>query len=633
MNREEFDRLVRGVEQGVGRDPAALRRRTLLLALVGYLGLLLWPVLVLLLAIGFFAAAIWGDPGGRAATLAFGVLTLGIGLPLSLRAALVRILPPVGRRVTRAEAPALFAALDGLRTELRSAPFHRVLLTAEFNAGVVQVPRLGALGWSRNHLLLGWPLLEALSPEEMQAVLAHEFTHLSRAHGRTTHWLYRLRRSWEEVFRQLNLPRVGRAGLFRRLTRKFAGWFWPRFNAHAFVLSRANEYEADAQAARLAGPLSMAAALVRLQILGRLVESSLWPEIWRLAQALPAAPDDVMLRLRAGLRAGAGAADRLRFAEQAFSATSTNSDTHPCLRERLAALEDPAVSAAALSSAAIPSAAEALFGPAVDELRLEVGRFWQKRNEAAWRERYARAAALSHRLTALEGSGPVVAVGVEALWDKARALIDLRDDVAVEPILRQILELRADHPDANFQLGRRLLGAGRAEGETHLERAMAANEELVPAACAQLQAYHRQAGHDDRLRELAARLDRHERELAASRLERVEVTGKNNFLVHGLAPPELENLRLALAAEPELARADLAQKELKHFTQQRLYVLCVHRAPAWHRLPDRERSLALAHRLALVVKLPGRVLVVPPTGGFRAVGAKLKRLPGSAVWP
>ncbi len=633
MNREEFDRLVRQVEAGVGRNHAALRRRAAGLAFLGYAGLLTWLLLVLLIAAGFFSGLVWADAEGKIFCGLAGLLVLGLGGWASLRILLVRLTPPKGRAITRAEAPALFAELDDLRARLRAAPFHEVLLSAEFNAGVVQMPRLGVLGWPRNCLILGLPLLDALSPAEMRAVLAHEFAHLSRAHGRLSHWLYRLRRSWEETFRQFARPQVRGTLSLRPLTAKFVDWFWPRFNAHAFVLSRANEYEADAHAARLAGAPHLAAALVRLQTLTRLLDQRLWPGLWQLTHTLPAPPDDLLARLRDGLRAGATPEDRARWTEEAFRTASTNSDTHPCLSERLSALQVPPVPPADTAAAASPSAAETLLGPALDGLRRDVQEFWRKEAGPQWREQHARAAAFSDRLASLDRAVPAAAVNLESLWDKAHALLSLRDHAAAAPLLREILARRADHAPANFQLGRLLLDAGDAEGVAHLERAMAANEELVPEACGLLHHHHRQLGHTDRLHALAVRLDRHEKELAASRAERTAVTAADTFLPHGLAAPELEALRRTFAAEPELARAELAQKELKHFTHQRLFVLCVRRQPAWHRLQDAEQDRALTRRLTQGVRLPGRVLVFPPTGGFRALARKLRHVAGSAVWP
>ena len=55
----------------------------------------------------------------------------------------------------RSDAPELFALLDRLRARLDTPPLHQVLVTADFNAGITQLPRLGVFGWHRNSLILG----------------------------------------------------------------------------------------------------------------------------------------------------------------------------------------------------------------------------------------------------------------------------------------------------------------------------------------------------------------------------------------------------------------------------------------------------------------------------------------------
>lgn len=78
--------------------------------------------------------------------------------------------------------------------------------------------------------------------------------------------------------------------------------------------------------------------------------------------------------------------------------------------------------------------------------------------------------------------------------------------------------------------------------------------------------------------------------------------------------------------------ADLGRKDLRHFPKQKLFLLCVSRSPAWHRLPDRDREQALVSRLLLVVRVPGRVLIFAPSGEFRALARNLRRLPTAPVF-
>ncbi len=637
MTREEFDTLVRRVEEGVGRRPRSLRLHLAWLALVGYSGLLASLAVVIALALPLFVVAAFADLFGAILLGLFGsAVLLGGGWAVG-RVLWVRLTPPKGRAVTRSEAPTLHALLDDLRAKLRSARFHCALLVPACNAAVVQVPCLGVLGWSRNYLLLGLPLLEGLSTDELRAVLAHECAHLSKQHARFSHWIYRLRRSWEQVFAQLSRPRVQGEVSMRPLIVKFVAWFWPRFNAHAFVLSRANEYEADAIAARLAGEANLASALLRAALHERQLAEKFWPDLWQLANSDALPPHGVFKRLRDCLRAGPAPEDGLRWVEQAFRFTTSNADTHPCLTDRLRALGRLPEGVAqgrfpAPPPAPQPSACDELLGESLQKIRGDIELDWREEVGAQWRERHTRAAALHHRLASIDQSVSDSATDVDGLWDKAHVLLDLKGVEAAEPLLRQILSLQPTHVAANFHLGRRLLEAGNESGEAHLERAVAEAEELVPQVCELLRVHFQRAGRTDRLRELAARLDRYEKNLAASHAERRSVSASDPLLAHGLTDAELSALLEVLSAEQDLVSAHLARKQLRYFPNQKLFLLCVRVRRAWHRFPARDREQSLINRLSSAVRLPGRVLIFARAGSFRALARHLWKLPGAMIF-
>jgi Zn-dependent protease with chaperone function len=626
MTREEFDSLVRTVEERFAGRPGALRFRVAMLALIGYGGLLAWLGIILLISVGFFLVMIWADVQGKIACGILGCFVLFGGGYAALRALLVRVQPPQGRAVTRGEAPELFSVLDELQSQLHSASFHRVLIEPVCNAAVVQVPRLGVFGWQQNYLLIGLPLLDGLSRDEMRAVLAHEFTHLSREHGRFSHWLYRLRRSWQEIFQQLSRPRVRGEVSMRPLLVKFVDWFWPRFNAHAFVLSRTNEYEADFHSARLTGKNNAASALMRLNIVGRHLEEKIWPDLFQLANEQAEPPADVFCRVRDGIRAGAPDDDASKWLDEALKMTSTNSDTHPCLTERLRALDALPPGIIFEKNPPLQSAAEILLGASLEKIRADVQKNWAKDIVPKWRDRHGRATALKHRLSSIEEAAPASA-DAERLWDRAIVLLDLEGGKAARPLLQRILEMRPDHVPARFHLGRLLLDDNLPEGIEHLQRAMELDEQCVPQACSLLHDHYRFAGQAEKLRELDARMDRYEKSLAASRAERREVSAKDNFLSHGMSDEELRRMREMLGGENGILRAHLARKELKHFPTQRLFVLCVYPRRAWHGFADHDADRALVNRLSQKLQLPGRLMVFTPTGSFRPLAKKIAVVP------
>lgn len=45
-------------------------------------------------------------------------------------------------------------------------------------------------GMMKNYLIIGLPLMQSLSTEQLTSVLAHEFGHLSKNHARAANWIY-----------------------------------------------------------------------------------------------------------------------------------------------------------------------------------------------------------------------------------------------------------------------------------------------------------------------------------------------------------------------------------------------------------------------------------------------------------
>ena len=230
MDRAAFEALIARMEALAVGNPAAYRRRVFGLALLGY-GYLALVVLVLVALCAFFIASVV-----YLRALAVKLLFVaGAPLALVLRSMWINMEAPAGERLTRALAPELFRMLDGLRQRQHTPPLHDVLLTPDFNAGVMQVPRLGLFGWHRSYLFIGLPLMKSLTVEQFQAVLAHELGHLAGGHARAGNWIYRLRLIWQRLEAAFAAtPHWGSGPI-----RAFFRWYIPRFSATSFPLARA----------------------------------------------------------------------------------------------------------------------------------------------------------------------------------------------------------------------------------------------------------------------------------------------------------------------------------------------------------------------------------------------------------
>ncbi|WP_457389588.1 M48 family metalloprotease [Roseateles sp. P5_E1] len=229
------------------------------------------------------------------------------------------------------EAPQLFERVNALADALQAPRVHAIALDDELNAGALELNRGVSLRPVRRVLVLGRPLLAALDVPAAEAVIAHELGHFSRRHGRLGHWLYRTRQSWEALsqLEDGDAP-VAASSPWERAAAGFANRFLPWFDRLSFAHMRRCEFEADALAAQVAGPVELARALVQLQRLQapRALIGDTVRRRWMREHAEP--PVDLLAREVAAWREAAQGVDAVQ--------DTSGSGTHPPLAQRLAAL-------------------------------------------------------------------------------------------------------------------------------------------------------------------------------------------------------------------------------------------------------------------------------------------------------
>jgi hypothetical protein len=123
------------------------------------------------------------------------------------------------------------------------------------------------------------------------------------------------------------------------ILKPFWTWIMPSFDAMSFVLSRLQEYEADAAAARATSPQIMASALARISAESRRQAVGFWAPLF--AESDRKAPQEPLRKLAEFLKAPPDEAAQRRHAKAALRQRTGLVDTHPCLRERLDALGIP----------------------------------------------------------------------------------------------------------------------------------------------------------------------------------------------------------------------------------------------------------------------------------------------------
>jgi Zn-dependent protease with chaperone function len=494
MRIERFHAMVERLTIEARERADHYRTRLALVALLGYayVGLILVACVAVLVGLGWMLLRL--RVGGAMITLGKVTVPFMVLAGVILRALWVRFEPPWGVPLRREAAPALDALARDVVRHLKAPRFHEILLTAEFNAAAFQTPRLGFFGWHRNALVLGLPLMEALSPDEFRAVLTHEIGHLSRQHGRFGAWIFRVRAMWERVTQELE----ARQHWGRQVFTWFLDWWGPYFNAFSFVLARQHEYEADRSAADLFGRETMGSALLRLEVFGTFVERQFWEPLHASLEASPEPPERLIEDLAAVLAQGPSAADAQEWASTAFRRRTDLADTHPSLTDRLKALDvSPARIAAAAARPVEVSAATHYLAGALPAFRSQVQAAWRVLAAPSWAaQRKARLEARSW-LQGLNKRAESGSLPEQLAWKRADLTLQLDGAKRAEPLLREIVEQLPNHAAANWNLGHLLMERNDDAGIPLIEHAVDLDPTARAAGYEVLRRYSERRGRDE----------------------------------------------------------------------------------------------------------------------------------------
>ncbi len=273
-----------------------------------------------------------------------------------------------GRALRREEAPALFDLIDATAARVGVGAVSELRLKPAPVMAAARVLRPGRFVVSeRRALVVGVPLLRALSVDEFRAAVAHELAHLAAGdvqRGRIVGAAARRIAVMRTVLARPPLP----AALFLR----WANPVWWYVRAYGALLARGaarirrvQESHADALAAEAAGATCYAATLLEVAAT-ELAFRRLAPGIVVRSVERGAAPANFFADLAAA-HAALGPDARRRLAREVLDVHDEDATGHPPLRLRLAALGvHPAVREAP------PTRAAAELVPALERIEGEL---------------------------------------------------------------------------------------------------------------------------------------------------------------------------------------------------------------------------------------------------------------------
>lgn len=571
MEQQKFDSLISRLEIEAKNNPRAYMIQVLWVTALGFLVLgiavlfALFP-LIALAGLGFLVVI----TKGKALIFVFklGKLLILLLIPSwvmlksSFQMLFTRFPKPEGRELFKEDAPQLFKRIEEIRQRTNGPSIHHVLITPELNAGIVQHPRFGLLGWEDNYLILGLPLLQILNADEATAVIAHEYGHLSGHHSRLGGFIYRFRSTWgrlQEISEQWQ-------DWGSRLITKLFGRYAPYFNAYTFVYARNNEYVADSVSVGLVGVKETANALMRTEIAAQFQREVFWPSINKLASSQSEPVSNLSAYWQKVISEQLDENKRIAYLETASRAKTNHYDTHPSLLDRLSAIGAKAETENAKELVLVAeSAAKVWLSDTYETIASEFDGEWKKSISDKWVERYN---SVTQKRQALADLLAKDNLSVDESWQSL--LLD--EEVNEVNIEEKILTFSSNHPEhlhARFRTGSIKLSKNDEQGIDDFEFILSKDIQATPIVCETVMDFYHEK-NPEKMEEYRQRWISYNQYANAVHDELASLPANADLVTHDLDEDALENLRLLLANNLQYVnKVYLLRRRLK--SDQNLY--------------------------------------------------------------
>jgi len=323
--------LPRLLEPLATRQPVVYRGIVTLFALLGYVLLMLFPLIALVLLGELLrqwqAAISWQDWLWSGFNLLIALFAIALSIPLFLN----RFAMPRGLEINRQNAPKLYQLVEQLRQDFKYPVVDQVILREGFSIETVKTPRFGLPLLHHNTLVIGLDALLTLPPTHFKSLLARRIGQLSGIDNRYVGWLASLHQTWRQyhqAFKQQKLP------LALPLQFIFA-LYTPFYAALAFYTIRQNELEADRYALDIANDDEIASLFSQLIVTETFLKTKFWPKITQLARRKGTPEHLPYASITQVVRRGLSWEDMQRWIADAFETPSDVQDATPLLQQRL----------------------------------------------------------------------------------------------------------------------------------------------------------------------------------------------------------------------------------------------------------------------------------------------------------
>jgi len=253
---------------------------TVMFGAAGYLFLLLFPALLVAMPVTLLYSVQSVMSTQQMFLVTVQAMLLLIGVVMTYAIFKVRFSVPSGLDLTEAGFPRLFELLKELCEIYGEPRIDRVVLRDRFDVRLIKTPRNGFAFSTTRTLVIGLPVLLAMSPLDVHVLLARRVGQLAAKGNRLNSWLYFLRDMWGHYLTCCD----GEGLSFARPICTFFQSYAPRYRSFSVGVARSSELQADCYALQAINDRDTARSITCQVLTDTYLTRSYWPSVLQSAK-------------------------------------------------------------------------------------------------------------------------------------------------------------------------------------------------------------------------------------------------------------------------------------------------------------------------------------------------------------
>lgn len=253
---------------------------SLFITLIGFLFLLTFPALVLILPLELYDTVMHARDMNDWIEAATMLTLIVLGAAFSWAIFRLKFSVPTGLEITKEKFPHLTNLIEELQSEFGNPKISRILIREQYEIQIMKTPKNGMPFLNTRTLIIGLPVLQTMSPLYFKALLARRIGQLSTQHTPVTTRLYFLNNIWPQFHSSCKQSKNGFA--------KMLGYFFKIYNPiYKKILApvlQEEELQADRYSMDIINHDDMNECLVYEEVVTQFLKNKFWPKIYHMAK-------------------------------------------------------------------------------------------------------------------------------------------------------------------------------------------------------------------------------------------------------------------------------------------------------------------------------------------------------------